>query len=530
MGMAVSTLNLADILKYFNIAFWVIVGFLVLIGTFKGYRRGISRQTVRFLTVIASLFLSIYVSKLLYNATIVWLDGQTTEDILLMLESYGISLGENQITTLLNYVDTRTLNFILAIPLALFIVPFIFIFVFIIISGAMLIVHWILSKIFGFSKRRNNHLTRGLGALLGLIQGAVVAVILFAPLSGMLTTVSDVVYSMQEEAPGQEATVTITESYDEYIKPFAENTGIVITSNCGGKLLYNTLSTLNLYEEEYEMTETISTPAIKIYASSSKLSEMDWKNLTEDNKKGINAIIDALEESPYLSTLISDVLNSAATAYNDGVFELTTEGPAADLLGAAVGVFEGINKDSLAPTLKVIKDAYYILSDEKVLLMASGEDMSSIADLLTKKGADGQTVLSSVISKLNSNLRTAGLVTALTKLSITVMADSFGGNSVINEQTYDNIKDGINEILSIKEEDFVNDPQGYVDAISESLEQTFTENGIELDEYVVDTMAEHVAEHYSEVEALTDQQINDIILSYYNAFLETGELPEGVAP
>ena len=518
-------LYLPDILKYFNIGLLSLLGVLAIIGIWTGYRRGISRQTVRFVTIVLSLFLSIYVARLLYNTVMVWLDGQTTEDIVLMLEQYGLSLTENEFSSLLNYVDTRTLNFILAIPMALVVVPVAFILIFIVISLLMLIVHVIFSKIFGFSRERNNFWTRLLGAGLGLIQGVAIMLILCAPFVGMLTTVSDVVYTMQEEAPEQEATATVSESYDEYIKPFAENRGVKIMSKCGGHYLYTKLTTLHLYEEKYEMTETISTPAIQIYAATPKLAGMDWQNLTEENKKGLNAILDALEESPYLSNLVSDVLDSAATAYNDGAFVFTAEGEAADLLGAAISIFEGIDKDSLNPTLAVIRDVYYTLSDEEVLEIVSG-DTSSLSEILAKKDESGQTVLTRVISKLNSNQRTAKLVTALTKLSITVMADSFGGNGVITEETYENVKEGINEILSIEKEDYADDPDGYVNAISDSLDKTFTENGIELEQEVVDKMAEHVANNYSEVESLTDQEINDIILSYYNAYLESGTIPE----
>ena len=160
-----------------------------------------------------------------------------------------------------------------------------------------------------------------------------------------------------------------------------------------------------------------------------------------------------------------------------------------------------------------------------MLEIVSG-DTSSLSEILAKKDESGQTVLTRVISKLNSNQRTAKLVTALTKLSITVMADSFGGNGVITEETYENVKEGINEILSIEKEDYADDPDGYVNAISDSLDKTFTENGIELEQEVVDKMAEHVANNYSEVESLTDQEINDIILSYYNAYLESGTIPD----
>ena len=522
-------LDFTKIHSYLNIGLIALAAVILLITLITGYRRGFMGQVLRTSSVVISVFISIYLARLLHNTVMVWLDGQTTEDIILLLEQYGLNLSENEFSSLLNYVDTRTLNFILAIPMALVVVPVAFVPIFLIIDFVMMLIIAIVAKIFRLSKRHRSFGSRALGATVGILQGALVTLVLCAPFVGMLTTVSDVVYTMQEKTPEKEATVTVTESYNEYIKPFSENTGVVIMSKCGGKLLYNTLTTLHLYEEKYEMTETVSTPAIQIYAASSKLEAIDWQNLTEDNKKGINAILDALNESPYLSNLVADVLNSAACAYNDGAFVFTAEGEASELLGAAISVFDGIDKDSLNPTISVLRDAYYTLSDEGVISALSGEDTSEISDILTKKDEAGTTVLSKVISKLNSNQRTSKLVTAITKLSITVMADSFGGN--VTGETYEKVVDGIKDVIAIDKNDYVDNPDGYVDAISDSLNKTFTDNGIELDGELVDKMAEHVAKNYSDVTSLTDQEINDIILSYYDAYLEyldTGVVPDGL--
>ena len=101
------------------------------------------------------------------------------------------------------------------------------------------------------------------------------------------------------------------------------------------------------------------------------------------------------------------------------------------------------------------------------------------------------------------------------------------------QATYDNIKASINkDILSIKKEDYATDEE-YVTEVSCALDNTLKENNITLEKEIVDSMAQYVTDNYSDIDEITDEQVNDIILSYYDAYLdylETGEIPDGIAP
>ena len=162
-----------------------------------------------------------------------------------------------------------------------------------------------------------------------------------------------------------------------------------------------------------------------------------------------------------------------------------------------------------------------MLSDEEVLSTLSG-DTALLTEIFTTKDDNGDTLITRLTNKLNSNPRTATLVGTFTEISLNVMADSFGGT--VDVETFENVKDGIKDIISIDKEDYATEEE-YVGAISDTLNNTFADNGIEVDADIVDEMASYVADNYSEVEDLTDSEINDIILSYYNAYLQTGNLP-----
>ena len=201
-----------DSLTYLPVA---LIAGLVLIGAFKGLRRGIARQTIRTVTVILSLVFSIIATKSINSTIINTVSGMQAEEVIQMLEQYGISLGDS--AQFLGYLDPSTLSYILAIPLGIIVAPVLFVLFFIVISGLMLIVHAIISGVLGFSKRRNSAATRLMGMGLGAIQGLAVAIIITVPFVGILSATSDVVAQMQaiENQPTLSADMPEGEESDE---------------------------------------------------------------------------------------------------------------------------------------------------------------------------------------------------------------------------------------------------------------------------------------------------------------------------
>ena len=141
-----------------------------------------------------------------------------------------------------------------------------------------------------------------------------------------------------------------------------------------------------------------------------------------------------------------------------------------------------------------------------------------MTDILTRKDENGETVVNKVIAILKSNERTKPIVVTLTKISVSSMANKLG----TGEDTaaiYENVKSGVNETLKIKKTDYQSTEE-YTAAVSASLDQTLTDNGIELEADIVDSMAQYVTDNYSDVESVTDEELNDIILSYYDAYVD----------
>ena len=506
-----------------------IVAVLGIIGALKGLRRGISRQLVRTLTIVASGIISFILSTETFKKISEYLDGKTMADIEQLLIDKGVNFTLGDFTWL-HHFDIHTLELILAIPFSVIIMPLIFVICFMAISAVMLIVHWILSAIFGFSKRRNNIITRLLGMGLGFIQGVAVAGLLLMPFIGLGASVSESVAVLNSESPEDEITVRVTETYDKYIKGAAESPAFMFLGKYGINALYTKIATVNIDDKPTDMTELLPDVAM-IVSEARGLKGADFRNLSPENEATVKEVLDSVEDNAYLTEVLAGSVNALSHAYTSGAFNIEIGEPFGSIIDSAVTIFHTSDASNIHSDLDTIAEVLFILSRDDVLTAFDiGSD--AMLDVLTKRDANGETTVNRVIKTINSNERTKPLVTLITKLSVTVMSQQ-AGISENAQATYDNIKASINkDILSIKKEDYATDEE-YVTEVSCALDNTLKENNITLEKEIVDSMAQYVTDNYSDIDEITDEQVNDIILSYYDAYLdylETGEIPDGIAP
>ncbi len=522
----------------FTIAILATVGVFALIGAYKGARRGISRQVIRSVTVIASVFISLFLTKLLSGAATVWLGNRTGDEILAMLQSINLPLEgfEEMIANL----DGDTLSRLMSIPLALVVMPVCFVICFLLVKLVMLLPHAIISGIFGFTHRKNNALTRLLGMALGIVQGVVVAALIIAPMAGAISEFSAVIEEMQEEAPEDQATIRFTEFYNENLQPAAEDTVIQTVAKYGGRDLYSKLATVTIEDTDYAMVDTLKGPATEIAVGVNHLWGWDWKKPTPENEAAIEDMIDAICESEYTAHLVANLCAYASHVYEDSSFTAELEQPLKDVVDAAFQTISMIDQSSLEKDLDSLTEAYFVLARENVIYAIEFGDTDAITDALTKTCTDENgnetTVVKSVISTLNGNLHTAPLVTTLAKISISTMAAEMGMGEDMH-QLYEEVRGGLFDTLSISKEEKTEEE--YKAEVSTSLDTILKDNGIELDSDIVDGMADYIYDNYDELNMvdieegsqLSEQKMNEIIFSYFDAYkdyINGGELPEDI--
>lgn len=507
-----------------------IVGVLALIGALAGLSRGLYRQTVRTVTVVVAAVLSFVAISVLYSTLLAELEGKTIADVVDLLIEKGVLAADTD-TALIENLDMKTAELLLALPIGLVVAPLLFVICFIVLSILLMIVHVIICALCGFKSHRNSFTTRVLGFLLGLLQGAAVAGLLLMPIIGIGNIAKESVAVLEKEASEEEFTETCSNYYYTYADEFVENPAISLYSKLGINALYEKIATIDIDEGVEANLTKLAPDAALIATDVFKLKGADMNNLSVSDERAVNSILRTVDDNAYFGEILSGLLKATANAYSNGDIDFTLEDPFGSIIDEAARIFKTSDRTNLASDLETISDVIFILSRDGIFT-AFGESSDTMLSALTAKDEDGNTTVNKVIDTIKSNERTKPLVTMITKISLSVMSQQTGIGEDAAE-TFDNIRESINsDILTIKKEDYGEEQYDeYVADVSTAIDTMLKENEIELEKEIVDSMAEYVAENYSDVDSITEEEASDIILSYYDAYLEyleNGTIPDDV--
>ena len=516
---------------------------LMLIGALKGLSRGISRQAIRTLTVVVAVIAALGITKAFAASFYSDFANMTPDEFVYTLEDAGIQVFGTDLEPILANVSPETVSYILAIPLSLIILPVIFVITFIVLKLLLLIVHAILCGVFKLSKDKNNFLTRLLGAILGAVQGIACAVIITMPIVGIANTATNVVNDLREKSDNKDVVQLADDFYDSL--SIVTDSGMVkFFGGIGGNALYNQFTTVTIEENTFNIPEEVAEPLVQIIGASDKLTDFDWKNLSKESKDGIFIIVDAIDGSTYFKKITLDILELATDAYFDGALDMEADALLIEVVDSAFTVIGNIDENSFKSDIMTIFDTYAILGREGALSAFETGQLEEVRTVLTAdyEYVDGDpitssnesgnkvTVLKKVTEILNENAHTRPLVTALSRISVSVLAQSFG-SELETEQIYSTVKTGLNSTLQITKEG--KSEEEYKAEVKESLNTALMEVEIELEDAVLDEMANYVNENYETLadidgngDGVTDDEINEIILSYYDAYVAAGGDPD----
>ena len=199
---------------------------------------------------------------------------------------------------------------------------------------------------------------------------------------------------------------------------------------------------------------------------------------------------------------------------------MPVEPPIDQFMPIAFEMIASSTKDTLRTDIDTVLSVYYILSDSGVLTAA--DDGTDPVDLLIKKDTAGETVINKVINTLKANSRTSALVTALTKYSISLLASNVEIGGVNAAEIYEDVKSTINEdILSVDKESYETHEE-YIGALTNNLDTALKDNNIELEPEIVEDIAEYIDTEFisNGITEVDEEQFNDIILSYYDYYVQ----------
>lgn len=518
-----------DVGSIVNLAFTAFLAVCAVLGAIFGFVRGMSRQVVKLITVVASAVGAFLISINLLKPFVDWVASTGIEGILGMLK---ISLDGTTKEMILSF-DTETLVYISAIPFSLVLAPLSFVAVYLIFSLITTIIHKLICGAFGFTRRNNNVATRFIGLGIGAVQGLLISLILLVPLCGLANTAHVAVLDAKEENPESDYTVFLSSTYDTYFGELDKNPIYAAASNIT-LTVYEKYSNIELYGERADITE-VTSDLVGIYAASAGLDGANISALREQDKEAIDLIIENALDSKYVSVILTDTFRAFSSIVENGLYEfnLPDNEKVKKLVNDVVVILGTTTKETIADDITTFKNVYYLLSDGGVLTAADDPD-ADIFSLFTKVDANGRTLMSRLNDELMKNPRTVVLCSDMADVAMVLVLNNSGMSETIAPETLDNVKGSLNEAIAIDKNAYETEEE-YKAAVSDTIGTTLDECNIALEPEQLDIVTDYVIQEFEGKEEVTDEDMVNFMSQYYDAYMsgslevpEGTEIPEGV--
>ena len=501
---------------YISLGILGFIAFMALSGLLFGLSRGFGKSTVRLITIIASAVVSFFAVTMIGGAVSDFFDGKTLEEVIRQVYPDYSSLSSD-VKNLVASIDVATAELVILLLVGLIVAPIAFIAVFIVLNALFMIIYWIFSGILGFTGYRKGFFSTLLGGAVGIVQGVFIAAVILVPVAGTVGAVNDLYTAATDERAPAAVRDGADSLYDAlYLEDIMENPALSLINTYGGGFVYSKLTTVNFEGTDICMRDEISSVS-RILLDTTELSGFSPKNPSEDHKEALTGLVDSLGNDPFLSELLAGILRTASNAVHNEVIGIPIGDPYKTIIKDTTYIFHNTTRVTLITDVDTLLDVYFILADAGVI-DAFGDGPDSIPDLLIAKYGDTEfTVIDTVIKKLRENERTAIMVDSLTQLSLAVLCESIGLDEDAKE-LYDSVKGDVGNILTSNAD--YSTKEEYQSAVTTNLNETFLAHDIELEEDIIADMSSFVADKYYGKEDITDEDINDAILSYYNAYAE----------
>lgn len=517
MGGGVAIAGVAVLVLFLVIIFFKMLG---------GMKQGFWRQLIRTGRFVGAAILSYIIASSISSGIIGMFDESTFNDLLNQIEAGGVPISDS-IRTIISCFNPETFEYLLLLPAAVIIVPFVFTLLFIVINNILKIASAIIIKVLGLKKASTSPSRLG-GAVLAAIEGILLFIILLLPVTGILSIV-DEAYDVAFESEENREDAAIVEQYETIFLPFIDNPAIDFTQKFGSRALSETFATVKIDGEKANVRNDILEIIHIALVDGPALKGADFNNLTPENKAAIDSIINSVGDSHFLSGILVGFINGMGNAMDSGIFPVDF-GEFSDVMDGVVEYLSSFSIATFGEDLHTIVNVYYAISDSGVLAAMKDGD-TDIMTLLDQKRQEGDDVLSEIIEVLKSNKRTSKLITAMTKALITNLVPEDATIEINGEQvqiSYDTVKDSVSEILSVTKEDKTEEE--FKEELGSTLDTALRNNSITLEEDVLDGIVDHINDNYDEIYEvvgeevdgeLTDEQFNNILLQYYTSYMNS---------
>ena len=495
-----------------NIGVYILCFFLlsVFLRMLSGSSRGTLRQLVRTGMTFGAAVIAYIAADSFSEALIGGLDQNSVGALTGYINTVAPELGDIA-DKLMSILSLDIAERVLLLPASIVIVPLSFTVIFVLLKMILSMIGAILCKAFKFNKASTGGQKLG-GAILAAVEAAIYFVAVLFPFTGVIGIMEESYEAAIVDDQGN-TDYELMNKYTTTLLPITENPAIKFFENIGADALSTHFATIKIGGQKSNLRKDV-VPIVQLFLSSNGES-INFKNLTGKDKTVINRILGAMEDSPYISELVSGLVRSSVSMLEKG--GLINLGDAdSEITGALFDFLRGFSAEHISEDVGTVRDIYFLLSDSGILSEITEGD----GDLMTALGnhhEDGTDTVSTLVNILQSNPRTAPIVKALTQMLIKNLTDfNIDG---IPSISYDNLKEDVEKVLEVKPEKY-STVEEYKQALTTVLDSALIDNGIRLHDDIVDTIADYIDEHFSEIEELSDEDFNRILLHYYEAYRE----------
>jgi hypothetical protein len=456
---------ISNIFSIVSIVLTAITVLVVLLKMRGGAKRGAYRQPIHFAAVLLAA-IAAFITTVTFSRTVIGaFEGKELGQVIAEVEAAtGMTIDGSIVDTLSGF-DADLIAYALAIPLA-FIAPILFLLVYIVAATFFAIVRAIVVKTCKIPRRID---TKGktIGAAIGAVEGVVVMALVLLPVSAILRLGVPVLNTVEID----------NEEFNEIadgVTDFYESPVMQLVSFGGGELLADELSTIKVNDSKFNLSNEITIGVELGYKLTALLENSDG-GITAENEQEIKEIISLLRQSDFLPAILSGAMNIVADTLDELMPEMNGEGEMDamldDLMVALKNFLNSSTPATIIDDIDTFANLYLLLSANDVLNLVSENPEGAFAKF-TEKDANGDTLISKMIGTLADNSRTNTLIATLNEISVSLMLNSMGVTGDTAE-VYEELKGGINNVVSVKKEDFATEAE-YKEELKSEIQGTIT--------------------------------------------------------